>query len=154
MPQTEPPKPAPSPPAPAKRIDPPSRPVDGAINDTVYLVNKDPARAYMTANPNDFHTGVAEALRQGWVIELVRKDGPRVIGGAVAADGSELRMNGDVWMSMPMEEFEIRYAKSQKVADDRSQVIGQPGGVDPFRGPLGRPAYYQENVEMVERGRG
>lgn len=124
------------------------------MNDQVFLINQDPRRIYKLANPNDFHTGAPDMLRRGWRIEVVTKDGPRVIGGEVVSDGSELRMNGDVWMSMPLERWAEIYAEGQAVADTRSRIIGQKGGPDGIIGPLGRPSYAHENVETTERVRG
>ena len=122
------------------RIDPPSRPVDGAVTDISRIRNLDPKRHYILANPNDPWCGVQEMVRLGYVIETHRKDGPRVIGGETSKDGDVVTQFGQYLMSIPMEIHRQREAAKQGVADMRSNAIGQPGGVDQVRGATGRLA--------------
>lgn len=123
-----------------KRIDPPSRPVDGAMTEAAHITNKDLKRHYILANPNDPWCGVQEMQRLGYEIERHRKDGPRVIGGETAKDGDVLTLFGQYVMSEPLDRYREREARKQSVADMRSNAIGQPGGVDQVRGATGRLA--------------
>jgi len=137
-----------------KRIDPPSRSVDGAITDVAHIANKDPNRVYCLANPNDAYCGADEMVRQGWEVETVRKDGPRVTGGAAASDGSAVTMFGQVLMSRSREAHEAYEARKADVANMRSRAIGQRGGIDPFVGPAGKVAEHTVDPgEYVERFR-
>lgn len=112
-----------------KRHDPPSRPVDGALNDMAVLKNQDPNRVYCLANPNDYHTGVNWMQRLGWVVETWRKDGVKVIGGPTQADGEALTVGGDVVMSLPRAVHEERLQNAWAVADRRAKSIGQDDSV-------------------------
>ncbi len=117
-----------------KRHDPPSRPVDGAINDIARWANLDKAnRDYCEANPNDNDTGVQEMRRLGWVIEKSRKDGPRLLGGDAATDGDVLARNGMYLMSRTREASQAYHAEKLAEADRRSSSIGKYGGADPVR---------------------
>lgn len=139
---------------PPKRHDPPTRPVDGDINDAAVWVNQDPNRVYCEANPNDEDTGVNEMLRLGWTVELARKDGPRAIGGAVAADGSQLTRKGQVLLSRDRTLHEQYLRQTWAVADQRSGAISSRGGPGTdFRGPTGRPAEFKGDPrETLSRG--
>lgn len=138
----------------AKRIDPVSRSVDGAINDIACYTQLDPNRVYVEANPNDFYCGVQEMKRQGWEIETYRKDGPRIVGGETAGDGSALTRYGNVLMSRTRASHEEYERRKQQVAADRSKAIGQKGGYDRVVGPTGQLAYHVESPEeYVERGK-
>lgn len=125
-----------------KRHDPPSRPVDGDINEQAELINKDPNRVYCKASPNDYYTGVPALMRLGWVVETHRKDGPRVIGGMTSKDGDALTIAGDYVMSRSREAQEAYERSKNKMADMRSAAIGQRGGVDGVRGDNGSMAYH------------
>lgn len=131
-----------------KRIDPPaSGPVDGDFTERTRLRNLDPARVYCLANPNDFETGVPEMERLGWVIETKRKDGPQVVGGATAADGTALTVGGQIVMSRSRE-AQRRYEDEKiRMSTLRAQAIGQKGGVDGVRGDRGQLAHVQTNEE-------
>lgn len=138
-----------------KRIDPPSRPVDGDINDLIEIVNRDPKRVYRLANPNDRIAGVQHLQRLGYIVETQRKDGPRIVGGDVVSDGTHVSWMGDVLMSAPLEVEERAAAKARDVAAMRSRAIGQKGGVDGVIGPTGQAAYFvQDPSEHIERVRG
>ncbi|MSX03199.1 MAG: hypothetical protein F2813_08600 [Actinobacteria bacterium] len=136
-----------------KRIDPPSRPVDGDINDQAEIRNRDPSRVYCKANPNDYHTGVPAMERLGWIVETHRKDGPKVLGGQRAADGAALTIAGDVVMSRSREAQAAYEASKHGMADLRSTAIGQRGGIDGVRGDNGRLATHAEDAaERFVRG--
>lgn len=138
----------------SKRIDPPSRPVDGAITDMALIGNKRPDRVYAVANPNCQFTGVDEYVRQGWEIEIARKDGIKILGGKPAADGSAVTLFGQIVMSRSVEAHEAYLAKKHALAATRSKAIGQRGGVDGVRGDNGRLAEFKEDPgEYVERFR-
>jgi hypothetical protein len=134
------------------RIDPPSRVVDGAINDIARWSNLDPKRDYCEANPNDADTGVAEMRRCGWTLESDRKDGPRLLGGDAASDGTQLTRNGMYLMSRPKERTKAYEADKFKVAYDRSAAIGQNGGADPVSGPYGAAKSTADSREQLVRG--
>lgn len=135
----------------AKRHDPPSRPVDGDINEQAVWVNLDPNRVYCEANPNDEDTGVAEMTRLGWVVESARKDGPRLAGGTAASDGSTLTRKGQVLMSRDRSLHQEALQSAWAVAKQRSGAIGEPGNYDP--GPTGRrPQFKDDPREYVSRG--
>lgn len=127
--------------------------MDGDINTAAWLTNTDPARVYCVANPNDSDTGVMEMRRMGWVVELARKDGPRIVGGDVSADGTALEYKGGYVMSRPKEVHEAYLRQVASVADTRAKAIGQPGGIDGVRGVPGRLAEFAHDPrEYVERG--
>lgn len=136
----------------APRIDPPSRTVDGAINDIARWSNLDPKRDYCEANPNDADTGVSEMRRCGWVIEQLRKDGPKLIGGDAANDGTNCTRNGMVLMSRAKDATKAYEAEKFKVARERSERIGQFGGVDPVSGLYGAAKSTADSREQVVRG--
>lgn len=140
-----------APAAPEKRIDPPSRPVDGDINDQLFIVGQDPERVYMLADPNEHYCGVSAMAELGWEVERVRKDGPRVRGGLAAKDGDVVTKFGQVLMSRPRAMHEAYLAQAAATANLRAQAIGQPGGVDGVRGPTGKVAH-NESSEYVTRG--
>lgn len=140
-----------APSAPEKRIDPPSRPVDGDINDTAYIVGQDPERVYVLADPNEHYCGASAMAELGWEVERHRKDGPRVRGGLTAKDGDTITKFGQVLMSRPRAMHEQYLAMAAAMADQRAKAIGQPGGVDGVRGATGRVAY-NETSEYVTRG--
>lgn len=129
----------------SKRHDPPSTPPDGAFTERARLSNLDPERVYCLANPNDFETGVPEMLRLGWVIELKRKDGPRVVGGETASDGSQLTVGGQIVMSRSRAAQQEYERQKLGMASMRSKAIGQKGGIDAVRGDLGKFAQVREN---------
>lgn len=106
-----------------KRIDPPSRPVDGDINDQIEIVNRDPGRVYRFASPNNA-LGVDLLTRYGFEVELRRKDGPRVLGGATSADGSAITFMGDVLMSAPADVEHRMNEKARKQADAYQRAVG------------------------------
>lgn len=106
-----------------KRIDPPSRPVDGDINDQVEIVNRDPNRVYRLASPNNL-VGVDLLTRYGFVVETSRKDGPRILGGPTAADGAALTFMGDVLMSAPVEVERKMQERARKTADNYQRAVG------------------------------
>ncbi len=135
----------PDPQTPPKRFDPPSSAPDGAMSERTRLSNLDPARVYCLANPNDFETGVPEMERLGWVIETKRKDGPRVVGGATAADGSALTVGGQIVMSRTRAAQEEYERTKLGMASMRSRAIGQKGGIDAVRGDQGKFAQVREN---------
>lgn len=135
-----------------KRHDPPSRPVEGAFTEQGYLRNLDPARVYCLANPNDFETGVAEMLRLQWVTETVRKDGPHVVGGATASDGSVVTYGGSVLMSRPRTAQDSYERSKAEMASQRAKAIGAPGSIDQLKGPTGRLAEWKDDPrEYVAR---
>lgn len=136
----------------AKRVDPPSRPVDGDVNDLVVLVNKDPNRVYRLANPNDKIAGVQHLSRLGYVVETQRKDGPRIDGGDIVSDGSHVSWMGDVLMSAPLETEQKFATKARSVAEQRSKAIGQRGGVDGVS-VYGEAAHWKGTEEYIERVR-
>lgn len=136
----------------APRIDPPSRVVDGAINDIARWSGLDPKRDYCEANPNDPDTGVQEMRRCGWNIESARKDGPRLIGGDAVSDSTNLTRNGMVLMSR-LKETSAKYeAEKVQVAKDRSASIGQHGGADPVAGLYGLAKSTVDSREQIVRG--
>lgn len=128
-----------------RRHDPPSRPVDGDITARQLLRNTDPERVYCLANPNDPDCGVSAMREQGWVIEVARKDGPRLSGAITATDGSELAFKDQKLMSRPRALHEAYEREKLGVADRRSLAIGQPGGLDAIRGPTGRLPVFTED---------
>lgn len=128
-----------------KRIDPPSRPVDGDINSQARLLNLDPERSYCIANPNDMDTGLPEMLRLGWTVEHHRKGGPIVRGGEVASDGSAITLRGGILVSRPREHQEAYEREKFAVADARARAIGQRGGVDGLVDPTGRVAEWRQD---------
>jgi hypothetical protein len=136
----------------APRIDPPSRVVDGAINDVARWSNLDPKRDYCEANPNDADTGVPELRRCGWRLETHSKDGPKLLGGDAASDGSQLVRNGMYLMSRPNEATRKYEAEKFQVAKDRSKAIGQNGGADPVVGPYGLAKSTADAREQLVRG--
>lgn len=140
-----------APTAPEKRIDPPSRPVDGDINDQAFIRGQDPERVYMLADPNDPYCGVGAMREWGWEVELQRKDGPRIRGGLTVADGSAVTKFGQILMSRPRAMHEAYLAQVEAIAAQRAEAIGRPGGVDGVRGPTGRVAH-NETSEYVTRG--
>lgn len=73
----------------------------------------------------------------GYEVETARADGPRMKGGKAASDGSQLTRYGQVLMSCPGDEYQARQRATWAVADQRSKAIGQKGGVDGIRGPVG-----------------
>ena len=124
------------------RHDPPSTPVEGAINDTTYWVvplggkglrplREHPTLVYCEANPNDPDTGVNEMLRTGWKKERAGKDGPRLVGGEASSDGDVLTRNGMVLMSRSRDAQTAYEASKFDVAQKRSEAIGKHGGADP-----------------------
>jgi len=133
-----------------QRVDPPSRAPDGAINDIAYWSNCNPSRVYCEANPNDEATGVFEMRRLGWRIETWHKDGPRLIGGDAAADGSALTRLGMVLMSRPREKQAEYEAGKFAHADQQSARIGRQGGADPVVGLHGA-AYTKPGVYTGEQ---
>jgi hypothetical protein len=137
--------------APEKRIDPPSRPVDGDINDAVSIAGQDPARVYVLADPNEHYCGVSAMQELGWEVERQRKDGPRMRGGQTAKDGDLITKFGQVLMSRPREIHEMFMKQAADVANQRAAAIGQPGGVDGVRGTTGKVAH-NETSEYVTRG--
>lgn len=135
-----------------KRHDPPSRPVDGSLDDQARLRNTDPDRVYCLANPNDPDTGLTEMLRLGWVQEFHRKGGPMILGGDVASDGAAITLRGSVLVSRGRAEHEAYERQKFAVADQRARSIGQKGGVDAIVGPTGRPAEWKQDPrEFVAR---
>jgi hypothetical protein len=122
------------------RVDPPSRPVDGSILTAVKLVNADPGRQYIRANPNDEWTGVPAMKQLGYEVERHRKDGPRYVGGARANDGDLVIAHGLVLMSRPVEMQRAAEEHTRHVARTRAMAMGQPGGVDSVTGDGGKPA--------------
>ncbi len=123
---------------PLPRVDPPSRSVDGSTN--AKITNKDPNRVYRLANPNDEETGVEYLLTEGYMVEKYRKDGPRIVGGKTAAEGSAIMFRGQVLMSCPAEVEMARYQAGQDRAALIDQQILKPGGIDGVRGGSGRLA--------------
>jgi hypothetical protein len=138
----------------SKRIDPPSRPVDGAVTDAIQIGNQDPTRVYCLANPNDFYCGVPEMQRLGWEIERSRKDGPRIFGGEASKDGEVVTVLGQVLMSRSRAKQAEYEARKAAVADMRSKSIGARGGVDGIVGPTGQVAQFSQSPEeTIERVR-
>jgi hypothetical protein len=135
-----------------QRHDPPSRTVDGAINEITYWSNLDPSRVYCEANPNDADTGVQEMRRLGWRVEVWHKDGPRLIGGDAASDGSALTRNGMIFMSRPREKQKAYEAEKYAKTDRRSASIGQFGGADPVVGQYGAARSTVDSREQRVRG--
>jgi len=121
-----------------KRIDPPSRAVDGDSN--TVIVGKDPNREYKFANPNDEMCGVSALAELGFEIERARKDGPRIKGGKVAKDGDTITWRGMVLMSCPRDVWMAEYKRGQDRQAAIDQTILRPGGLDGVRGPTGRLA--------------
>lgn len=130
-----------------KRNDPPSRPTDGDLQ--AKIVNKDPNRWYILANPNDDWCGVAEMLNLGFEIERPRKDGPKIAGGRASAEGDRIELRGNVLMSCPLEVYKQRYEEGQRRADLIDEAIGRPGGIDGLRGTTGRLAENNTTKEVV-----
>lgn len=126
--------------------------MDGDINDLVVLANKDPGRVYRLANPNDRIAGVQHLQRLGYTIEPQRKDGPRIEGGDIVADGSYVSWMGDVLMSAPVETEQRHAAKARDVANHYSRAIGQRGGVDAIAVD-GVAASWHGTDEYIERVR-
>lgn len=120
-----------------KRIDPPSRPVDGSVLSAVRTTNADPERQYVWANPNDEWTGVAAMVQRGYVVETKRKDGPRLVGGETASDGSAMTSFGQILMSRPIAMMYADQEHARRGAFARRQAMGRPGGVDQVRGDGG-----------------
>ncbi len=126
------------------RIDPPSRPADGARPDA--LRNADPDRHYVLANPNDVYCGLDYMIGLGYVVEERRKNGPHFAGVHSAVEGGQVTRAGQVLVSCPMGEHLQRYNEGQRRTDAVAINIrkhGDPDGV--HKGPTGRPAYWQED---------
>lgn len=132
------------------RIDPKSRPVDGDRSNK-RLANKDPRRHYVLANPNCEDTGVSFYEAQGYVIETLRKDGPRFPGGRTSREGDKVTLNGQVLMSCPIEEYhsyEQQKLDHAALVDKRSMA---PGGVDGVLGATGKPAAADKSELFVPK---
>ena len=135
----------------APRIDPVSRPTDGATPDT--LRNKDPERHYVLANPNDPHYGVDYMAALGYELEYKRPGGPAFPGLNASADGTSITRLGQVLMSCPMEEYLRRYNDGQAKVDSLSLNIAKHGDADGrIAGPTGRPAYWAEDPSERPQG--
>lgn len=136
-----------------KRHDPPRSTVpDGAINDITRWANLDPGRVYCEANPNDADTGVQEMSRLGWRKEAVRKDGPQLLGGDAASDGTLCTRNGMILMSKSRSAHVAYEREKFSVADVRSEAISQHGGADPIRGLYGKAKNTADSREQIVRG--
>lgn len=136
----------------APRIDPPSRTVDGAINDIARWRNLDPSRDYCEANPNDADTGVSWMRHLGWTPETWRKDGPKLIGGEAASDGTQLTRNGMLLMSRAKDASKKYEAEKFQVAAERSARISHNGGIDPVTGLFGVAKSTADSREQIVRG--
>jgi hypothetical protein len=122
------------------RIDPKSSPVDGDRS-SGRLINKDPRRHYVLANPNCEDTGVALYESNGYRVETLCKDGPRFAGGRTSKEGDRVVWKGQMLMSCPLEEHQA-YEQSKldhAAMVDRRSVA--PGGVDGVLGGTGKLAY-------------
>jgi hypothetical protein len=130
-----------------KRVDPPSRSVDGDVN--AILANKDPNRWYIFANPNDEYCGAPAMEELGYVIEVATKGGVRIKGGMTSKEGSALMLRGQLLMSCPLELHLARYNEGQARADAIDAAIGRAGGIDGVRGATGRLAHTDTTKEVV-----
>lgn len=135
----------------APRIDPPSRPVDGAVADGIR--NADPTRHYVLANPSDDYYGVSHMMELGYEVETRRPGGPHFLGVNASAEGTAVVRFGQMLMSCPLELYQARMTEGQSRCDRLEASIRKFGDPDgPFKGPTGRPAYYVgEPDEQVTR---
>ena len=99
-----------------KRIDPVSRPADGRSAMDIVL-NRDPERHYVYANPNDDDTGVEAYLGMGYEVETARPDGPRSAVRRTLAEGKAVTVRSQILMSRPLDEHLVEYHEGQAKAD-------------------------------------
>lgn len=138
-------------PRPKLRIDPSSRPLDGALPWTK-IVGKDPSRYYVLVNERSggefdvsFYAGLAEGIglpnSDGYVVETVREGGPKFgHGGETGRSGEPIRFRGHVLMSCPMGFKELLQEvgedgqSGQKAADERDRQYKKKGAHDDLQG--------------------
>lgn len=126
----------------ARRIDPKSRPPDGA-RPWDKLVGANPERHYTYVNPNDEQFGVEFYESLGYEQELRREGGVRPAVGKTKGDGSVITVLGQVLMSVPMDQkqaldtYGVGGNGGQKHIDEVEERILKPGGVDGLRGMHG-----------------
>lgn len=130
------------------RVDPKSRPVDGDRNSGIRLVNADPRRHYVLANPNDEDTGLAFYESMGYTIETMRKDGPRFTGGKLSREGDRVTKSGQVLVSCPIEDYEAQEQAKLSYAAQVDRRSKAPGGVDGVQGATGRLATPDSKAEL------
>lgn len=99
-----------------KRIDPVSRPADGRSRQDIVL-NRDPNRHYVYANPNDDDTGVEMYKGLGYEVETTRPDGPRSAVGRTLSEGEAVTVRSQILMSRSLDEHMVDYLDGQAKAD-------------------------------------
>lgn len=134
---------------PKVRIDPVSRPLDGALPWTE-IKGKDPARYYVLVNERmggefdvSYYAGLAEGIgvpsTDGYQVEIVREGGPRFSAGG-GERGEPIRWRGMILMSCPksfkelLEEVGDDGHSGQRSADERDRQYKRKGAYDDLRG--------------------
>ena len=137
------------------RHDPPSRSADGfrRLED---VLNKDPNRFYIFADPNNEDTGVSHYEALGYEVERKRADGPKLIGGLGVSEGDALTRSGQVLMSCPLaarEEAESFAAAKAQAFDDRIRRNGNLEAGEHGRLSWGKNGVDRDATEWVDDAR-
>ncbi len=139
-----------------KRLDPKSRPADGR-RPYDQLVNSDPHRHYVLANPNDELTGVSYYENLGYEVERRSEGGVRPAVGKTCREGELQTVLGQVLMSCPIAEWKARVAEGQGVSDAWERRMLKDGNIeDGLRGQGFRLGVDPDNTSApfveVEKG--
>lgn len=129
-------------PAARRRVDPKSRPPDGA-RPWDKLVNADPGRHYVYVDPSSQMYGVEFYESIGYEQEVRREGGVRPAVGNTRGDGSVITVMHQVLMSCPievktdLERYGVGGSGGQDRIDKIEKRILKPGGIDGLRGMHG-----------------
>lgn len=117
------------------RRDPRPRRVD-AMEKAGQFKQLDPKRHYVAVYKAAEENGIGEYEERGYVVELVRADGPRSITGTkTRGEGQPVEYRGHVLMSIEREELAAQEAQGQAEADAlERRIIRRDGMVDHMRG--------------------
>lgn len=137
-----------------KRIDPVSTHADG-FRPFDALINPDPERHYVIANPNDELSGVSFYESLGYQVERKSKDGVRLAVGKTVAEGDVLTVLGGYLMSCPKQLKAERDGRSQELASVlENRIVKQSSGEDKLRGQYGVHGQWGARIDVDPNANG